>query len=151
MQRNTVAGFDTTGRRITSTPPMESSETVTPPGPQSDPVRFEHALAHATEDLRRIATSLADRHLKAGLTHAWSWPVLLEIEEQAFSDLAFQSRNEAAVVDALPRIGPATFPGVDLSGLIDWTLADSSLPIVYLSVRERLSAVDLSDRAKAAA
>ena len=118
---------------------MESPETVTTPGPQPDPVRFEHALARATEDLRRIATSLADRHLKAGLVHAWSWPVLLEIEEQAFSDLAFQSRNEVAVVDALARIGPATLPGVDLSGLIDWTLADSSLPIVYLSVRERLS------------
>lgn len=130
---------------------MERPETVTAPGPQPDPVRFEHALARATEDLRRIATSLADRHLKAGSVHAWSWPVLRDIEEQAFSDLAFQSRNEAAVVDILPRIGPTSLPGVDLSGLIDWTLSDSSLPIVYLSVRERLSAADLSDRAQAAA
>ncbi|MCA8022749.1 DUF2471 domain-containing protein [Burkholderia metallica] len=69
----------------------------------------------------------------------------------SLSDLAFQSRNEAAVVDALPRIGPTTLPGVDLSGLIDWTLSDSSFPIVYLSVRERLSAADLSDRAQATA
>ncbi|MGP8473842.1 DUF2471 family protein [Burkholderia contaminans] len=130
---------------------MERPETVTTPGPQPDPARFEHALARATEDLRRIATSLAVRYLKTGLAHDWSWPVLLEIEEQAFSDLAFQSRNEAAVVDALPRIGPATFPGVDLSGLIDWTLADASLPIVYLSVRERLSGADQFDRAQAAA
>ncbi|WP_404822936.1 DUF2471 family protein [Burkholderia metallica] len=63
---------------------MERPETVTTTGPQPDPVRFEHALARATEDLRRIATSLADRHLKAGSVHAWNWPVLLEIEEQAF-------------------------------------------------------------------
>jgi hypothetical protein len=130
---------------------MECPETVTTPGPQPDPVRFEHALSRATEDLRRVAASLADRYLKAGLAHAWSWAVLLEIEEQAFSDLTFQSRNEAAVVDALPRIGPATLPGVDLSGLIDWPLADASLPIVYLSVRERLSAADRFDRTQAAA
>ncbi|WP_175948552.1 DUF2471 family protein [Burkholderia pyrrocinia] len=130
---------------------MESLETVTTPGPQPDPARFEHALARATEDLRRIATSLAERYPKTGLAHAWSWPILLEIEEQAFSDLAFQSRNEVAVVDALARISPATLPGVDLSGLIDWTFADASLPIVYLSVRERLSAADLFDRAQATA
>ncbi|MCA8205167.1 DUF2471 domain-containing protein [Burkholderia sp. AU33545] len=130
---------------------MENPDSVATAAPGIDPVLFEHALERATEDLRRIATSIADRYLKAGLASALSWSVLLEIDEQAFSDLAFQSRNEAAVVDALARIGPAALPGVDLSGLIDWTLADASLPIVYLSVRERLSAADLFDRAQAAA
>jgi len=84
-----------------------------------DPIRYEYALELATEDLRRIATSLAVRYISASLTHDLSWPLLLEIEEQAFSDLAFQSRNDPAIVDALPRIGPATLPGVDFSGLID--------------------------------
>lgn len=105
---------------------------------------FEHALARALEDLRRIASSLAERNLKVGPEHGLTWPVLLEIEEQAFSDLAFQSRNAPTVVDALPRIGPETLPGVDLSGLVDWTLATPSLPIVYLCVREQLMTVAVS-------
>ncbi|WP_334021810.1 DUF2471 family protein [Burkholderia orbicola] len=145
-----MAGFDTTGRRIISTPLWKVQQPFR--RPVSNPTQCASSTrSRATEDLRCIATSLADRHLTAGLTPPWTWPVLLEIEEQAFSDLAFQSRNEAAVVDALPRMSPATFPGVDLSGLIDWTLADASLPILYLSVRERLSAADPSDRAQAAA
>jgi len=117
---------------------MELSETVTMADPDLDPVHFEHSLERATEALRRITSSLADRYLTAGLGNALTWPVLLEIEEQAFSDLSFQSRNAAAVVDALPRLGPATLPGVDFSGLVDWTLAATSLPVVYLCVRERL-------------
>ena len=120
---------------------MKLSETATTADLDIDPVHFEHALERATEDLLRIASSLADRYLKAGLTHALTWPVLLEIEEQAFSDLAFQSRNVAAVVDALPRLGPVTLPGVDFRGLVDWTIAVTPLPIVYLCVRERLLTV----------
>lgn len=107
--------------------------------PESDPVAFEHALERATEDLRRIVMSITERYLNSGLTLAATWPALLEIEEQAFSDLAFQSRNEAAVVAILPRIGPTTLPGVDLNGLIDWRLSALSLPIVYRCVRELLS------------
>lgn len=107
--------------------------------PAIDPVLFEHAVARATGDLRRIVKSLTERYLNSGLTLGSTWPVLLEIEEQAFSDLAFQSRNEAMVVAALPRIGPATLPGVDLNGFIDWRLSAGPLPIVYECIREHLS------------
>ncbi|HDR8992217.1 MAG: DUF2471 family protein [Burkholderia contaminans] len=114
------------------------SETPATFDPEIDPVLFEHALERATEDLRRIVMSITEHYLNSGLTLASTWPALLEIEEQAFSDLAFQSRNEAAVVAALPRIGPTTLPGVNLSGFIDWRLSDLSLPIVYRCVREHL-------------
>ncbi|AKM45402.1 hypothetical protein NL30_36820 [Burkholderia contaminans] len=106
--------------------------------PAIDPVLFEHAVARATDDLRRIAMSLAERYLNSGLTLGPTWPVLLEIEEQAFSDLAFLSRNEAMVVAALPRIGPTSLPGVDLSGFIDWRLSAARLPIVYQCIQEHL-------------
>ena len=73
--------------------------------PAIDPVLFEHAVARATGDLRRIVKSLTERYLNSGLTLGSTWPVLLEIEEQAFSDLAFQSRNEAMVVAACAWLG----------------------------------------------
>ncbi|VWB20104.1 hypothetical protein BLA24064_00773 [Burkholderia latens] len=76
---------------------------------------------------------------------------MLEIEEQAFSDLAFQSRNDPAIVGALPRIGPATLPGVDFSGLIDWSQSYPSLPIVYQCVRELLVDAPKFERSEEAA
>ncbi|RKT99764.1 hypothetical protein C7H84_29865 [Burkholderia sp. Nafp2/4-1b] len=130
---------------------MGLSEADSTTDPKSDPVLFECALARATQDLRRIALSLAERNLKGELVHALTWPVLLEIEEQAFSDLSFQSRNATAVVDALPRIGPKTLPGVDLTGFVDWALATPSLPISYLCVREMLTAGGESGRTQASA
>ncbi|WP_321810326.1 MULTISPECIES: DUF2471 family protein [unclassified Burkholderia] len=114
------------------------------PDSEFDPVWYAHALKLATEDFRRVATLLTERYISAGLAHALSWPLLLEIEEQAFSDLAFQSRNDPVIVDALPRIGPATMPGVDFSGLIDWSHTEPSLPIVYRCVRELLVGVPTS-------
>ncbi|HDR8982692.1 DUF2471 family protein [Burkholderia vietnamiensis] len=114
------------------------------PDSELDPVQYQHALELATDDLRRVAMLLAERYINAGLAHALSWPLLLEIEEQAFSDLAFQSRNDPATVEALPRIGPATMPGVNFSGLIDWSHSDPSLPIVYRCVRELLVGVPTS-------
>nr|WP_240674661.1 DUF2471 domain-containing protein [Burkholderia stabilis] len=48
------------------------------------------------------------------------------------------------IVGALPRIGPATIPGVDLSGLIDWSHTEPSMPIVYRCVRELLGRVPTS-------
>ncbi|WP_321896687.1 DUF2471 family protein [Burkholderia cepacia] len=109
--------------------------------PEIDPVLFEHALERATEDLRRIVMSITERYFNSGLTLAVTWPALLEIEEEAFSDLGFQSRNEAAVVATLPRIGPTTLPGVDLNGLIDWHLPAGPLPIAYQCVRDHLRTV----------
>ncbi|WP_321853523.1 DUF2471 family protein [Burkholderia cenocepacia] len=117
---------------------MNLAPTVDCHDAELDPIRYGYALESATQDLRRIATSLATRYISAGLAHALSWPLLLEIEEQAFSDLAFQSRNDPPIVGALPRIGPATPPGVDFSGLIDWSQSYPSLPIVYQCVRELL-------------
>lgn len=114
------------------------------PDSEFDSVWYAHALELATEDFRRIATLLTERYISAGLAHALSWPLLHEIEEQAFSDLAFQSRNDPAIVEALPRIGPATMPGVNFSGLIDWSHTDPSLPIVYRCVRELLVGVPTS-------
>ncbi|AWV05588.1 hypothetical protein DM992_40770 (plasmid) [Burkholderia sp. JP2-270] len=130
---------------------MNHAPTVDCHDPEFDPIRYGYALELATEDLRRTATSLAARYISAGLAHALSWPLLLEIEEQAFSDLAFQSRNDPAIVDALPRIGPATMAGVDFSGLIDWSQSDPSLPIVYRCVRELLMVVPTSSRSEEAA
>lgn len=121
------------------------------PDSEVDPVRYAHALVLATEDLRRVATSLSERYISAGLAHAISWPFLLEIEEQAYSDLAFQSRNDPAIVAALPRIGPATMPGVDFSGLIDWGQSDPLLPIVYQCVRELLMGAPTFERSAEAA
>ncbi|KVA46769.1 hypothetical protein WI58_04355 [Burkholderia cepacia] len=120
---------------------MALSETHATFDPEIDPVLFEYARERATEDLRRIVKSLTERYLNSGLTHGSTWPVLIEIEERAFSDLAFQSRNEAAVVSTIPRIGPTTLPGVDLTGFIDWRLSPSPLPIVYRCVRECLRVV----------
>ncbi|KUY49036.1 MULTISPECIES: DUF2471 family protein [unclassified Burkholderia] len=121
------------------------------PGSEFDPVWYEHALELASDDLRRIATLLAEHYINAGLAHALSWTLLLELEEQAFSDLAFLSRNDSVVVDALPRIGPATMPGVDFNGLIDWSKSDPSLPIVYRCVRELLVGTPTSGNGKDAA
>ncbi|KVV21657.1 hypothetical protein WK80_23275 [Burkholderia multivorans] len=118
---------------------------------EPDPVWYAHALERATEDFQRIATLLTERYIAAGLAQALSWPLLLEIEEQAFSDLAFQSRNDPVIVGALPRIGPATMPGVDFSGLIDWSHTDPSLPIVYRCVRELLIVARTSSRSEEAA
>ncbi|PCE30337.1 DUF2471 family protein [Burkholderia ubonensis] len=114
-----------------------------------DLVQFEHAVNRATQDLQRIVAALARRYLdvfpRAGDPRQLSWRELLEIEEQAFSDLAFQSRNPPVSIDALPRIGPATMPGTDLSGLIDWSQSDPSLPVVYRCVREILFAAPTSE------
>ncbi|WP_186214975.1 DUF2471 family protein [Burkholderia gladioli] len=101
---------------------------------ETDSVLFKHALERATEDLRRLVMSISERRLAPSIT----WPALLEIEEEAFSDLAFQSRNEAAVVAALPRIGPTTLPGIDLNGLIDWRMSARWLPIAYECVRDHV-------------
>jgi len=125
-------------RRVSPRFLMALSETPATFDPAIDPVLFEHAVARATDDLRRIVMSLAERYLNSGLTLGPTWPVLLEIEEQAFSDLAFQSRNEAMVVAALPRIGPTTLPGVDLNGFIDWRLSGAPLPIAYECIREHM-------------
>ncbi|WP_175657540.1 DUF2471 family protein [Burkholderia ambifaria] len=130
---------------------MNLARTVDCHDPEYDPIRYGYALELATEDLRRIVTSLAERYISAGLTRDLSWPLLLEIEEQAFSDLAFQSRNDPAIVDALPRIGPTTLPGVDFSGLIDWSQSDPSLPIVYQCVREQLMGAPTFERSDEAA
>lgn len=117
---------------------MEPSDNPAIMDLETDSVLFEHALERATEDLRRIVMSITERHFNSALVPSITWPALLEIEEEAFSDLAFQSRNEAAVVAALPRIGPTTLPGIDLNGLIDWRLSARWLPIAYECVRDHL-------------
>nr|WP_229280626.1 DUF2471 domain-containing protein [Burkholderia pseudomallei] len=38
-------------------------------------------------------------------------------------------------------MGPATMPGVDFSGVIDWSHTDPSLPMVYRCVRDLLVGV----------
>jgi len=117
---------------------MALSEIPVPIDPEVDPELFDRAFERATEDLRRIVMSIAERFFNTGSTLAATWTALLEIEEEAFSDLGFQSRNDGAVVAALPRIGPTTLPGVDLTGLIDWHLFTGPLPIVYQCIRDHL-------------
>ncbi|MDF0506352.1 DUF2471 family protein [Burkholderia cenocepacia] len=120
---------------------MEPSDNPAIMDLETDSVLFERALERATEDLRRIVMSITERHFNSGLVPSITWPALLEIEEEAFSDLAFQSRNEAAVVAVLPRIGPTTLPGIDLNGLIDWRLSARWLPIAYECVRDHVLTV----------
>ncbi|QTB53499.1 DUF2471 family protein [Burkholderia pseudomallei] len=123
---------------------MALFETPLPLDSEIDPAQFDYALERATEDLRRVVKSIAERYFNSGLAVAVTWPALLEIEEKAFSDLAFQSRNDATVVASLPRIGPTTLPGVDLNGLIDWHLSAGPMPIAYQSVRDYLRTVSLA-------
>ncbi|MBR8191574.1 DUF2471 family protein [Burkholderia vietnamiensis] len=117
--------------------------------PDFDPVQHDHAVTRATQDLQRIVVTLAQHHLgvpsRDGATAArsLSWRLLLEIEEQAFSDLGFQGRHDRAIVEAFARLSDTPLPDANLDAAIDWRREDASFPVVYRIVR---AAVDATAR-----
>ncbi|KVV25446.1 hypothetical protein WK79_10940 [Burkholderia ubonensis] len=100
---------------------------------------LEHAKQRALLDLRRIVRDVADRYLKPLPTvHArcaMSWRALGEIEEQAFSDLGFQSRHDPSVIDAFMRLKGGQIAGPNIDEPVDWQLSGPYLPAVYSTVR----------------
>ncbi|KWI30982.1 DUF2471 family protein [Burkholderia stagnalis] len=119
----------------------QASDAV-PPAFERD--QFEHAKQRALLDLQRIAADLIRRHIKmnrdSGGYVAMSWRALLEIEEQAFSDLGFQGRHDPAVVDALVHLSSSQLPGPNIDDAVDWSVSDQVLPAVYLVARAMVDA-----------
>lgn len=114
--------------------------------PDFDPVEHEHAAARAAQDLQRIVETVAQRYLGsssvAGKTAAqpFTWRALLDIEEQAFSDLGFQGRHEQTIIDAFVRLRDSRLPGPNLDEAVDWRRDDVKLPAVYLILRAVIDA-----------
>jgi hypothetical protein len=109
-----------------------------------DPVQFERSVQRATADLQRIVATLAQRHLiqrpRAQPNSALSWRWLLEMEEQAFSDLGFHARHDRAIIAAFLRLSDSRLPGSNIDEAVDWRRDDEHLPAVYLIVRALVEA-----------
>jgi hypothetical protein len=109
--------------------------------PQFDSIQFERSAQRVITDLQRIIDTLAHRclvsHRRAQSAEncVLSWRALLEIEEQAFSDLGFQSRHDKAIVDGLLRLRDSRLPGANVDEAVDWRRDDEQLPAVYVIVR----------------
>jgi Protein of unknown function (DUF2471) len=71
-------------------------------------------------------------------TLTWRW--LIELEEQAFSDLGFQSRHDKAVIGAFLRLRDSRLFGANVDETVDWRRDDDDLPAVYLILRAFLDA-----------
>jgi Protein of unknown function (DUF2471) len=114
--------------------------------PDFDSVQFERSAQRAITDLQRIVGTLAHRCLvshrraRSAANCALSWRALLEIEEQAFSDLGFQSRHDKAIVDGLLRLRDSRLPGPNIDEAVDWRRDDEQLPAVYVIVRALVEA-----------
>ncbi|WP_323122546.1 DUF2471 family protein [Burkholderia alba] len=110
-----------------------------------DPIAYKHALENAAADLRRVTRSLVSR-FPSGMPAArlLTWADLLDVEEQAFSDLGFQSRNEQSVIDGLARIRPSFLATGNFARPVDWMHDIPSLPVVYQCVREVLAATQVA-------
>ncbi|MCR4469815.1 DUF2471 domain-containing protein [Burkholderia sp. SCN-KJ] len=112
--------------------------------PDVDLVQYEHAVQRAAHDLQRIVATLAQRYLdafsRAADPRLLSWHALLEIEEQAFSDLGFQGRHDPAVIRAFARLSESHLPGGNSDAAVDWGRDDSHLPTVYAIVRTMVQA-----------
>jgi len=89
---------------------MFQSSAFDPEQPGFNPGHFERAAQRAVVDLQRVVGGPAQRAL--GLrrrTHpaavrTMSWQALLNVEELAFSNAGFLSRNDPTVVDAFIRL-----------------------------------------------
>ena len=114
--------------------------------PDFDPVQLEREVQHAVTDLQRIVGTLAHRYLamhrrtRPAVQPPVSWRALLEIEEQAFSDLGFQSRHDKAIVDGFLRLRDSRLPGPNIDDTVDWRRDDEQLPAVYVIVRALMDA-----------
>jgi hypothetical protein len=111
-----------------------------------DPVQFERSVQRATVDLQRILATLAQRHLgkrrraQPIANPALSWRWLLEIEEQAFSDLGFHARHDKPIIAAFLRLSDSRLPGSNIDAAVDWRRDDEHLPAVYQIVRALVEA-----------
>jgi Protein of unknown function (DUF2471) len=108
------------------------------PGP--DPIQLDRAVQRAAADLQRIVGTLVHyytgQHRRARpAMRVMSWRALLEIEEQAFSDLGFQSRHDQAIIDGFLRLSDSRLPGPNIDEAVDWRRDDEHLPAVYILVR----------------
>jgi Protein of unknown function (DUF2471) len=86
---------------------------------------FERSVQRAITDLQRIVATLAHRFLQPRRsTHpatqcTLSWRALLEIEEQAFSDLGLQARHDQAIIDGFLRLSDRRLPGAGIDETVD--------------------------------
>jgi Protein of unknown function (DUF2471) len=106
-----------------------------------DRAQFERAIQRAANDLQRIIGTLVQRYLprrSQPSTLTWRW--LIELEEQAFSDLGFQSRHDNAIIGAFLRLRDSRLFGANIDEMVDWRRDDDDLPAVYLILRAFLDA-----------
>jgi Protein of unknown function (DUF2471) len=106
-----------------------------------DRAQFERAIQRAANDLQRIIGTLVQRYLprrSQPSTLTWRW--LIELEEQAFSDLGFQSRHDNAIIGAFLRLRDSRLFGANIDEMVDWRRDDDDLPAVYLILRAILDA-----------
>jgi hypothetical protein len=112
--------------------------------PNFDSVHFERSAQRAVIDLQRIVGTIAHRYLlprtHPTVNFTLSWRALMELEEQAFSDLGFQSRHDQVIVDGLLRLSESGLPGSNIDDAVDWRRDDESLPAVYRIVRTIIEA-----------
>jgi hypothetical protein len=87
-----------------------------------DRAQFERAIQRAANDLQRIIGTLVQRYLprrsSSPSTLTWRW--LIELEEQAFSDLGFQSRHDKAIIGAFLRLRDSRLFGANIDETVDW-------------------------------
>jgi len=106
-----------------------------------DRTQMERAIQRAANDLQRIIGTLAQRHLpRRSPPSALTWRWLIELEEQAFSDLGFQSRHDTGIIDSFLRLRNSRLSGPNIDDAVDWRRDDDDLPAVYLIVRAMMEA-----------
>jgi hypothetical protein len=108
-------------------------------GAELDRAQFERAIQRAANDLQRIIDILGQRYLplrSPPSTLTWRW--LIELEEQAFSDLGFQSRHDKAIIGEFLRLRDSRLFGANIDETVDWRRDDNDLPAVYVILRAML-------------
>ena len=87
---------------------MFQASAFDPEQPGFNPVHFERAAQRrssiCSESRAARAAALARRRTHPAAVRTMSWQALLNVEELAFSNAGFLSRNDPAVVDAFIRL-----------------------------------------------
>jgi len=126
----------------------------------TDHIVAQRSVQRAALDLQRIVTLIAQRYFRPGRITprhcglAPTWRLLLDIEEQAFTDLGFQGRHSAAVREGFLRIADNELTGADLDEPVDWQRYGDAMPTVFEILRglvrklssERVNQRGLPDR-----
>ena len=130
---------------------MFQASAFDPEQPGFNPVHFERAAQRAVVDLQRVAggRAAARRRTHPAAVRTMSWQALLNVEELAFSNAGFLSRNDPAVVDAFIRLRDSRLVAADVEEPVDWRRDDDDLPAIYLIVKAMLEAEE-EERAEAA-